>query len=65
MPVRSKAQWGFLAVNHPELLRKWQKEAPVKMSELPSHAPNPPAKHGAGVKEQLSKMAPVRSGKLH
>lgn len=60
MPVKSRSQWGFLAINHPELLKKWQKESPVTMSELPSHAPNPPAKRGAGVTDQLKKMAPVR-----
>jgi hypothetical protein len=35
MPVKSKKQWKWLAINHPDLLHKWQKEAPVKFSDLP------------------------------
>lgn len=37
MPIKSKAQWKAFAVNHPDLLHKWQKEHPVKFSALPAH----------------------------
>ena len=37
MPVKSKAQWGWLGANRPDLLHKWQKEAPRKMADLPKH----------------------------
>lgn len=35
MPVRSKAQWGWLGAHRPDLLRKWQAEAPVNYRRLP------------------------------
>ena len=37
MPVKSKAQWKYFGVKHPDLLHKWQKEAPRKYSSLPEH----------------------------
>lgn len=36
MPVRSKKQWKWMAVNRPDLLHKWQGEAPVKFKGLPN-----------------------------
>lgn len=38
MPVKSKKQWKFLAVNHPEVLHSWQKETPKSFSRLPIKA---------------------------
>jgi hypothetical protein len=38
-PVRSKAQWGWLGANRPDLLHRWQEEAPRQRSKLPEHAP--------------------------
>jgi len=35
MPVESKKQWGWLAINRPDLLHKWQTEVPVDYSQLP------------------------------
>jgi hypothetical protein len=35
MPVQSKAQQAFLAIHHPDILHRWQKEAPVALSKLP------------------------------
>ena len=37
MPIRSKAQWGYLAANEPGLLHKWQHEKPVTFKNLPKH----------------------------
>jgi hypothetical protein len=37
MPIRSKAQLAFFAIHHPDLLHKWQKEAPVNLAKLPQH----------------------------
>ena len=38
MPLKSKRQWKFFAINHPELLHKWQKESPVQYRRLPEKA---------------------------
>lgn len=39
MPVRSKRQWGWLAIHRPDLLHKWQHEAPRDYAKLPdSHS---------------------------
>lgn len=35
MPVKSKAQWGWLGVHRPDLLHKWQKESPKVFKKLP------------------------------
>ena len=35
MPVRSKKQWKWMAINKPKMLKKWQGEAPVKYKKLP------------------------------
>lgn len=35
MPVRSKKQWKWLAIHRPDLLKKWQEEAPVDYKKLP------------------------------
>jgi hypothetical protein len=35
MPIKSKKQWKYFAMHHPELLHKWQKEAPVDYKKLP------------------------------
>ncbi len=37
MPVKSKAQWAYLAIHQPKILHDWQKEAPRKLSKLPKH----------------------------
>ena len=34
-PVRSQAQAKWLAVNRPDLLHKWQREAPRDLGSLP------------------------------
>lgn len=36
MPITSKAQWKFMAIKHPDLLHKWQKEHPVNFNKLPN-----------------------------
>jgi len=35
MPIQSKAQWRALAVKRPDILHKWQNEAPRTFSKLP------------------------------
>ena len=35
MPVKSKKQWRWMAINNPDMLKSWQKEHPVKFSQLP------------------------------
>jgi len=35
MPIRSKAQWRKLAAARPDILREWQREAPVRYEDLP------------------------------
>lgn len=35
MPVVSKHQWKWMAVNRPDLLHKFQQESPVVYSRLP------------------------------
>ncbi len=35
-PVKSKKQWGWLAIHRKDLLKKWQHEAPVKYKKLPT-----------------------------
>lgn len=37
--IKSKAEWKFLAVNHPEALHKMQQDKPVVYSQLPEHVP--------------------------
>ena len=39
MPIKSKAQWKYLAVKHPNLLHRFQKESPVRYKSLPEHNP--------------------------
>lgn len=34
MPVKSQAQWKWLAVHRPDLLHKWQHESPVNYRQL-------------------------------
>ncbi len=35
MPFKSKAQAGFLWANHPDVAKRWQREAPVDIKALP------------------------------
>ena len=35
MPAVSKAQYKYLATNEPVIFERWQKEHPVKFSDLP------------------------------
>jgi len=35
MPVRSKKQFKWMAINEPEMLKRWQKEHPVDFRKLP------------------------------
>lgn len=37
MPVKSRKQWAYLAIHHPDLLHEWQQEAPRKFKKLPEH----------------------------
>ncbi len=41
MPVKSKAQWAYLAIHQPKILRDWQKETPRTRSKLPKHVKKP------------------------
>lgn len=56
MPVKSKKQWKYLAIHHPELLHKWQEEAPVVFENLPNkkkseHAKDWESPHHSTIKE--------------
>ena len=35
MPIKSQAQWKYLAAKEPKLLHKWQKEDPRRFKSLP------------------------------
>jgi hypothetical protein len=35
MPFSSKAQMGYMFANHPDIAKRWQKEAPVDYGKLP------------------------------
>lgn len=35
MPIKSKAQWGFLFAKHPEMARRWAHETPTSYKKLP------------------------------
>ncbi len=35
MPMVSQAQNGYMWANHPEIARRWSKEAPVDVKSLP------------------------------
>ena len=37
MPIRSKAQWKYLAATNPKVLRKMQEDKPVRYKSLPEH----------------------------
>lgn len=37
MPVQSKAQFRFLEINHPDILKKWQLESHRNFDRLPEH----------------------------
>lgn len=39
MPVQSKAQFRYLAINHPDVLKRWQLEAHRNFDNLPEHKP--------------------------
>jgi hypothetical protein len=50
MPVESQRQWRYLAANRPDLLHKWQGEAPVNYRNLPAQKR---AKHHQAVMAKL------------
>lgn len=35
MPIKSKAEWKFLAATNPKVLRKMQEDSPVRYKSLP------------------------------
>lgn len=37
MPVKSKHQFQFLAIHHPEILKRWQLESHRNFDQLPEH----------------------------
>ena len=36
MPIKSKAEWGYLAANHPGLLHKFAHETKTPYAKLPA-----------------------------
>jgi hypothetical protein len=42
MPITSRAQLRYFAAKHPDLLKKWQAEAPVKYADLPEKKKSEP-----------------------
>jgi len=36
MRITSKAQWKYMAIKHPDILHKAQKETPVNFKKLPN-----------------------------
>lgn len=40
MPIKSKAEWKFLAVNNPKVLHKMQQDKPVRYKDLPERSPS-------------------------
>ena len=61
MPIRSKAQWGMMAVKHPELLHRWQEEAPVRYAGLPEHAKDA---EGGSTEAEIRRIARERLARM-
>lgn len=40
-PVRSRKQAVFLAIHHPDILHRWQREQPRDLAKLPDRAKRP------------------------
>lgn len=40
MPIKSKAQWRYLAAQHPGLLHEFAHETKTPFSKLPAHVGN-------------------------
>jgi len=63
MPIRSRAQWKYLAVHDPELLSKWQKEKPVVYADLPDKAESDTTEMGIPMEKKLSEDDIIPGGK--